>query len=194
MSGIAADVGGGVVDELSVGEHMEPVGLGRGHELTPFIDGLTGDAQRPRYGRLVPIEVSKGVGAAHGYLESTAVDNNVKHSRPQNESSGKPKSPLRYRPMAKPARIKPKLYFNGDVIREMRENREMSLEKLAALVGTTRANISKWELSRRYVAISWDLFLQLSKALYIAPEDLARRLGSPPDVATPPAKGRSRPG
>ena len=85
--------------------------------------------------------------------------------------------------MAKSPRIKTSVTFNGDVIRELREARDLSQEQLADRIGTGKANVSKWERARSYVAISYDLFLELAKALYIAPEELARRLSAPPQVA-----------
>jgi len=86
---------------------------------------------------------------------------------------------------SKRIRVSPSNYFNGDEIRKLREERDLSLDALAKVVGTTRANISKWERSRQYVAISFDLFMALARALYIPPEELARRLSTPP--AQPPA-------
>lgn len=84
--------------------------------------------------------------------------------------------------MKKPPRVSPLRHFNGDVIRQLREARDLSQPQLAESIGTTKGNVSKWELARRPVAISYDLFLNLARALYIAPEELARRLSTSADT------------
>lgn len=76
-------------------------------------------------------------------------------------------------------RVRPTKYFNGEVIRELREARDFSQDRLAQLAKTTKANISKWERARRQVEISYELFLALAEALYIPPEELARKLATP---------------
>lgn len=93
---------------------------------------------------------------------------------------------------SKRRRVRPREHFNGDVIRELREARGLSLDGLAQLVGTTKANVSKWELSRHYVAISFDLFMGLSRALYIAPEALADRIAAPPHAASGTGSARQK--
>lgn len=188
MSGIAG-VGAGVVDQITIGELMEAPRLVWRHKWAPFVNRLAGDAQGARYGSLTA-KVADCIGAFHGCAESTPVDCIVKRSGLFKSSSGGQESPIGYSPMKKPPRVSPLAYFNGDVIRKLREDRGLSQPQLGELVGTTKGNISKWELARSPVAISYDLFLDLARALYIAPEELARRLSTPPTSAPPPEPER----
>lgn len=128
---------------------------------------------------VVSVEVPYDVDCSHG-RESTPVDIIVNCSRPRKVSSGKRLSTLVYEHMDTKNRRRQTPIFNGHVIRELRDGRKMSQDSLAELAGTTKANISKIERSETYVAISFDIFLALGKALYVAPEELARRLTEPP--------------
>jgi len=96
--------------------------------------------------------------------------------------------------MRAPRRVVPHKPFNGRVIKELREKRHLSQEQLGASSGMGKANISKLERSRTYVAISYDNFLMLARALYVAPEELSRRLSEPvsssPGPSAPPAYKR----
>lgn len=76
-------------------------------------------------------------------------------------------------------------YFNGQRIRELRKDRQLSQQALAEMIGTKKANVSKWERSRREVDISYKLFLALATALYKAPEVLAKELATPPSPNAP---------
>jgi len=90
--------------------------------------------------------------------------------------------------MGHPRRIVRKAPFNGAAIRKLRKKRELSLEQLAALVPhMEKANLSKLERATTYVAMSWDNFLDLARALYVAPEELRRMLSEP--SSPPPAAG-----
>ena len=189
---ISTGVVSGVVLQLPIREHMQATGLNGWDERAPLVDCGPGNPQRPSDGSPVATEMLEGDSALHGASESTAVDQNVKRGRPGTISSGKQRFPLRYSGMAKPPRIKPTIHFNGDVIRQIREERRLTLDRLAEVIGTTKANISKWERSRDYIAISWDLFLPLAQALYVAPEELARRLSAPPPTSPAATESRRR--
>lgn len=78
--------------------------------------------------------------------------------------------------------------FNGEVIRKLRLERGLSQDQLADLIGTKKANVSRWELSRTPVEIGYSLFLALSRALFIPPEKLAERLSAPPATSESPAR------
>jgi ribosome-binding protein aMBF1 (putative translation factor) len=147
-------------------------------ELAPLVDGCTGDSKHARYGGSVISKVFDDICSTHRSCESTAVDDKVKRSRLTKASSRKHGVPIGYLQMKKPPRVSPVRHFDGDVIRKLREGRDLSQPQLAELIGTTKGNVSKWELARQPVAISYDLFLNLAKALYVAPEELARRLSS----------------
>lgn len=55
-------------------------------------------------------------------------------------------------------------------IRELREQRGLSAEKLAALVGTTQAQISRLENGQRRLTVDW--MNRIASALGIKPQDL----------------------
>ena len=170
--------------------------LERRDELAPLVDGCPGDSKHARYGGSVISKVFDNICSAHRSCESTAVDDKVKYSRLDKAPSGKRGFPIGYLPMKKPPRVSPVRHFNGDVIRKLRDERDLSQPQLAELIGTTKGNVSKWELARQPVAISYDLFLNLAKALYVAPEELARRLSAaPPDSssASQPSTAQRRP-
>jgi hypothetical protein len=162
-------------------------------DLAPFMDGGSGDSQRARNGGSVLTKMFDNVSGSHRLPESTAVDAIVNCSRPSEASSRKQGFPIGYFPMKKPPRVSPVRHFNGDVIRKLREGRDLSQPQLAELIGTGKANVSKWELARQPVAISYDLFLNLARALYVAPEELARRLSTPPDANALPSTTQRRP-
>lgn len=94
--------------------------------------------------------------------------------------------------MGAPRRIVRKSPFNGWVIRDLRKTRDLSLEQLAALAGMKKGNLSKIERARSHVAISYDSFLDLARALYVAPEELRRRLTEAPPSAPSHAPGERR--
>jgi ribosome-binding protein aMBF1 (putative translation factor) len=162
-------------------------------ELAPFVDGGSGDPQRARDGGSVLTKMFDNVCGSHRSSQSTAVDVIVNCSRPLEASSRKQGFPIGYFAMKKPPRVSPVRHFNGDVIRKLREGRDLSQPQLAELIGTGKANVSKWELARQPIAISYDLFLNLARALYIAPEELARRLSTPADADTMPSPAQRRP-
>lgn len=141
----------------------------------------------------VIVEVLEDIYGTHRNRQSTAVDVLVNCSRPREASSRKQGFPIGYFAMKKPPRVSPVRHFNGDVIRKLREGRDLSQPQLAELIGTGKANVSKWELARQPVAISYDLFLNLARALYVAPEELARRLSTPPDANALPSTAQRRP-
>jgi DNA-binding XRE family transcriptional regulator len=161
-------------------------------ELAPFVDGGSGDPQRARDGGSVLTKMFDNVCGSHRSPQSTAVDVIVNCSRPQEASSRKQGFPIGYFAMKKPPRVSPVRHFDGDVIRQLRDERNLSQPQLAEIIGTTKGNVSKWELAKRPVAISYDLFLNLARALYVAPEELARRLSTPPDSESSSAQKRPR--
>jgi Helix-turn-helix len=144
----------------------------------PFMDGSSSKPQGTSNRGVVAVEVLDDVYSSH-MRESTVVDIYVNPRRPAKVFSGKQASTLVYRAMENKNRRLGRV-FNGYVIRELRLKREgLSQERLAVLVGTTKANISKWERSTTYIAISYDMFMALAKALYVPPEELAMKLSEP---------------
>jgi DNA-binding XRE family transcriptional regulator len=162
-------------------------------EIAPLVDGGSGDPAGARYGRPVLIEVFNNICGAHRSCESTAVDAKVNCSRPEEASSRKQEFPIGYFAMKKPPRVSPVRHFDGDVIRQLRDERNLSQPQLAEIIGTTKGNVSKWELAKRPVAISYDLFLNLARALYVAPEELARRLSTPSTSGSDSSSTQKRP-
>ena len=157
------------------------------YEPVPFVNGIAPDAKGPRYGGLIAAEILKNV-------RFTQSANTVLCSRPAVYSGRVSKYPsgglvpLLGSPGMDKKKRRVQRRFNGDVIRKLRRERgDMSLEQLAQLAGTTRGNISKIELSREYVAISWDVWLGICKALYIPPERLAELVSG---AEVPAPRGR----
>lgn len=149
------------------------------HEIPPLVHGCPPYPESARDGGMVFIEVLEDVGCSHKPVGYTTVDLLVNQSRQAKVFSGKRTSTLRYLAMGNVRhRVRPSKHFNGDVIRQLREEKRngLSQEGLAQLVGTTKANISKWERARQQVEISYPLFLALATALYTPPEELARLL------------------
>lgn len=167
-----------------MGTVMKLLGAQWRHERPPFVDGCPTYADSARESSLIGVKVLEGVSGSHVAQGYTPIYNKVNCSGLLIITSGARASTVRYPAMKKRRKV-PGGPFNGDVIRELRDRRQLSQDQLADLVGTTKANVSKWELARSYVAISYDLFMKLSRALYIAPEELAERL------ATPAAPGHS---
>lgn len=163
-------------------------------EIAPLVDGGSGDSERARDGGSVLTKMFDNVCGSHQLSQSTAVDVIVNCSRPKEASSRKRGFPIGYFAMKKPPRVSPVRHFDGDVIRQLRDERNLSQPQLAEIIGTTKGNVSKWELARRPVAISYDLFLNLARALYVAPEELARRLSTSttPGSESSPAQKRTR--
>lgn len=161
---------------------LQADGVEWGDELAPLVDGSSSDPAGARYGGPILFEVFDNICGAHRSCESTAVDDKVNCSRPKEASSRKQGFPIGYFAMKKPPRVRPVRHFDGDVIKKLREGRDLSQPQLAELIGTTKGNVSKWELAKRPVAISYDLFLNLARALYLAPEELARRLSAAPTI------------
>lgn len=173
---------------------MNPLQTGslkRWHETPPVMDCLAVDTERARHRGPIPAVELEHVGAEH-MEKSTALDDKVKCSGQRTIYSELQKSPLGYWPMGSPRRVVKKKPFNGWVIRELRDKRDLSQEQLAAMAGMKKANISRLERARSHVAMSYENFLDLSRALYVAPEELRRRLSEVlPSVGSAPPPSRA---
>lgn len=170
-------------------KHLQTSSLQRGHEISPLVHCLAVDPEVSGHGRSVSLVELENVSAEH-MLESTVVDNKVKCSGPSIISPGLHGSTLGYRPMGNPKRIVKQRPFNGWVIRDIRKERHLSQEQLAALAGMKKANVSKLERARSHVAMSYENFLDLSRALYVTPEELRRRLSEISPSGPTTAAGR----
>lgn len=175
---------------------MKLLGADGGHEWPPLIYGCPPNPEGARDGGMVSIEVLEDVGCSHKPIGYTTVDLLVNQSRQPKIYSGKRTSTLRYLAMGNARhRVRPSKRFNGEVIKQLREEKRhgMSQDGLAQLVGTTKANVSKWERARQQVDISYELFLALAAALYTPPEELARLLSMPPAPGAPTSNAVGRP-
>lgn len=169
---------------------LQTSGLKWRHETPPVMDCLAIDAQHARHSGSIAIVELKDINAEHEH-QSTVVDKKVKCSGLPTIYSAPQKSPLGYAPMGNPRRVVRRKPFNGWVIRELRKDRDLSQEQLAALAGMKKANISKIERARSQVAMSYENFLDLARALYVAPEELRRRLSEAPPSGSPAPSSRT---
>lgn len=179
-----AFVCGGIKHEFAGMNLLQTRRLKGRHELAPVMNGLAQNPEISRDSSSIPVVKRKYISTEH-VAQSTPVDHQSKRSRQETISSGIRQSPVGYLPMGTSRRIVRKTPFNGWVIRDLRLKRDMSLDQLAGLSGMKKANLSKIERARSHVAMSYDNFLDLARALYIPPEELRRRLSE--TTPTPPA-------